>query len=98
MANIKSAWSVESLPLFATDDALGAALLGPHRVPEWRHIASLLETRGLPRVDQLMGGRYTRAVIAFSDHSYGLDCGGDVPLAPDGTENFEKWRRQKHRS
>lgn len=86
--------NLESLPLFATDDAIGAALLGPKRVAEFKQIVPLLEARGL-----LMGGRYTRAVIAFFDHQYGLDCGGDdLPLAPDGTERFDQWRKQKRHS
>jgi hypothetical protein len=90
--------NLESLPLFATDDAIGAALLGPKRVAEFKQIVPLLEARGLPKVDQMLGGRYTRAVVAFFDHQYGLDRGGDVPLAPDGPEHFDKWRKQKHRS
>jgi hypothetical protein len=90
--------NLESLPLFASDDAIGAALLGRERVAEFKQIVPLLEARGLPKVDQLMGGRYTRAVIAFFDHQYGLDRGGDVPLAPDGTERFDQWRKQKRHS
>src|SRR6516162_299036 len=49
--------SIKSLPLFATDDAIGAALLGKDRMQEWRQIAPILEARGLPKVDHLMGGR-----------------------------------------
>jgi hypothetical protein len=91
--------SLESVPLFATDDILGATLLGADRVQEWRQIAPLLEARGLPKVDQLMGGRYVPAVRAFFDHQYGLDRGGAPPLAPDGAEDFDKWRlKQKRRS
>ena len=91
--------SVELLPLFATDDVIGAALLGPKRVQEWRQIAPMLEARGLPKVDPLMGGRYVPAVRAYFDHQYGLDRNGDRPLAPDGAEDFDGWRqRQKHRA
>jgi hypothetical protein len=90
--------NLESLPLFATDDAIGAALLGPQRVAEFKQIVPLLEARGLPKVDQLLGGRYTRAIIAFFDREYGLDRGGDAPLTPDGPEHFDKWRKQKHHS
>ncbi|MGA8698067.1 MAG: hypothetical protein WB689_30390 [Xanthobacteraceae bacterium] len=86
-------------PLFASDDVIGAALLGADRVQEWKQMAPLLEARGLPKIDHLMGGRYVRAVVAFFDHQYGLDHGGDVPLAPDGNEDFEGWKRkQKHRA
>jgi hypothetical protein len=92
------ATSLDNLPLFATDEIIGAALLGSDRAQEWRQIAPLLEARGLPKIDGQMGGRYMRAVVAFFDHLYGLDRGGDVPLAPDGTEHFDKWRKQKHHS
>jgi hypothetical protein len=89
--------SASSLPLFAPDDVVGAWLLGPDRAREWQQIAPLLEARGLPKTDTLMGGRYLPAVIAFFDHLYGLDRGGDVPSAPDGTENFAAWRQKKNR-
>ena len=88
---------IDCLPLFADDSSIGAALFGPERAREWPSIASLLESRGLPKIDQLMGGRYVPAVRAFFDHQYGLDSGGTPPLAPDGREDFDRWRRQKRR-
>ena len=87
--------NLESLPLFAPDSVLGAALLGPDRVQEWRQIAQMLEARGLPKVDPVMGGRYVRAVIAFFDRLYGLDRGTAAAFAPDGIEDFGSWKRQK---
>jgi hypothetical protein len=90
----KSAFrDLESLPLFATDSVLGAALLGPDRVQEFRQMVPMLEARGMPKIDHLMGGRYTRAVVAWFDQQYGLNRGTAVPLAPDGVEDFE-WKRQ----
>jgi hypothetical protein len=93
------AFSLESLPLFATDDILGAALLGPERAREWQQIAPLLEPRGLPKFDPLMGGRYVPAVRACFDNLYGLNRNdGGAPLAPDGVEDFQSWKqKQKHR-
>jgi hypothetical protein len=85
--------NLESLPLFA-DSLLGAALLGPDRVREWRQVAQMLEERGLPKVDQLMGGRYVPAVRAFFDRLYGLDT-ANLPLAPDGAEDFDGWKRRQ---
>jgi hypothetical protein len=85
------------LPLFADDASIGAVLLGPARAVEFKQMAPLLETRGLPKVCQLMGGRYLPAVRAFFDHQYGLlDRNGGAPLAPDGAEDFAKWRSRKH--
>jgi hypothetical protein len=90
--------ALESLPLFAADEAIGAMLLGPKRMREWSQIAPLLEARGLPKVDPMMGGRYVRAVIGFFDHQYGLNH-GSVPLAPDGPEDFKTWTgRQRRRA
>jgi hypothetical protein len=89
--------SIQALPLFVTDAVLGAALLGYNRVQEWRQIAPLLEARGLPKVDQMMGGRYVPAVIDFFDHQYGLNRGGASPLAPGGVEDFEKWHQKRKR-
>jgi hypothetical protein len=97
MARAANASSIESLPLFATDEVIGAALLGADRVQEWRQIVPLLEARGLPKVDPLMGGRYVPAVRAYFDHQYGLDRNGSLPLAPDGTENFDAWRQKQSR-
>jgi hypothetical protein len=97
MARAAKASSIESLPLFATDEVIGAALLGADRVQEWRQMTPMLEARGLPKVDHQMGGRYVRAVVAFFDHQYGLYRSGDALLAPDGTENFESWRQKKSR-
>jgi len=88
--------TLDSLPLFATDSLLGAALLGPDRAQEWLQIVPMLESRGLPKVDQLMGGRYVPAVRAFFDRRYGLDHNAaNVPLAPDGVEDFDSWKRRK---
>jgi hypothetical protein len=92
--------SLASLPLFAPDKLLGAALLGTDRALEWVQIAQLLESRGLPKIDPMMGGRYVPAVRAFFDHQYGLDRSSGGPLSPDGLEDFQSWkqRRQKRHS
>ena len=83
--------------LFATEDEIGTALLGADRVREWKQIAPILESRGLPKIDPLMGGRYWPAVQVFFDHTYGLDRGMVPPLAPDGMEDFATWRGKQRR-
>jgi hypothetical protein len=88
--------TLEQLPLFADDASIGKALFGPDRAREWPSLAPLLESRGLPKIDGLMGGRYVPAVRAFFDHLYGLDR-STSPLAPDGIEDFQKWREKQKR-
>jgi hypothetical protein len=89
--------ALDQLPLFADDAAIGPALLGPARSSEWRQLAALLEVRGLPRIDALMGGRYVPAVRAFFDRDYGL-AGARSPLVPDGVEELGVWKNRKRRA
>ena len=53
----------------------------------------MLEERGMPKIGHLMGGRYTRAVVAWFDQQYGL-CAVNAPLAPDGVEDFSGCKRE----
>jgi hypothetical protein len=86
---------VAHLPLFADDTTIARVILGPDRAVEWSQIASLLEARGLPKIDPLMGGRYLPAVCAFFDEMYGLVPNDAAPLAPDGLEDFEGWQKSR---
>jgi hypothetical protein len=95
-AKLDAAQPLLALPLFASDEALGAALLGADRVKEFRQMLPLLEQRGFPKIDHLMGGRYVPAVQAHFDRQYGLD-GAALSLAPDGTEDFEGWKQEAKR-
>lgn len=85
----------DSLPLFADEKAIGAAILGPKRSSEWVRLAPLLERRGLPKIDGLMGGRYVPAVKAFFDRDNGVSA--DLPLVPDGVEDLGGWKRGRQR-
>lgn len=87
--------ALEVLPAFADDTELGKAILGPKRSGEWRQIAALLEARGLPKIDTLMGGRYVPAVRAFFDCENGLK--DRASLMPDGIEDLGAWKRSRRR-
>jgi hypothetical protein len=96
VSEIARVWN--ELPLFADDRSLGAALLGRERACEWKSLAALYERQGLPKIDEVMGGRYVPAVKAFFDRTYGLDGpASPVPAAPDGIERPEAWKRSKRR-
>ena len=84
------------LPLYADESAIAAAVLGSKRAGEWSQIAALLEARGLPKIDALMGGRYVPAVKAFFDKQHGL-LNASAPLAPDGAEDLGAWTRKHTR-
>ena len=73
---------LDKLPLFAGEEAVACALLGPGKTAEWRQIAPLLERRGFPTIDGLMGGRYTPAVKAFFDRGYKVGNVQEIAAAP----------------
>lgn len=87
---------LNTLPEFADDRAIGEALLGRDRAGEWKGIAALLEPRGLPKWDNLMGGRYVPGVRAFFDREYGIGHASPV-RAPDGVEDLGAWKRNRRR-
>ena len=76
--------TLDKLPLFADEEAISAAVLGPGKFAQWRQIAPLLERRGFPTVSAQMGGRYTPAVRAFFDREYKVQGESQVraPHAP----------------
>lgn len=74
--------TLEQLPLFADERSLSEAVLGRGMYSHWRAVVTLLEGRGFPKIDGLMGGRYTRAVRAFFDREYRVH--GDTQISePD---------------
>ncbi len=77
--------TLENLPLFATDAELGPAILGK-RASEWPRIAKLYEGHGLPKINPLLGGRYTPAVRRFFDCLEGTATPGNILPARDGPE------------
>jgi len=62
--------TLDQLPAFASDDDLATALLGTGKITVFRAVVPLLEYRGFPKVDGLLGGRYVPAVKAFFDREY----------------------------
>lgn len=77
----------DRLPLFASDEAIGEAVLGRDRRSEFHGLATLQERDGMPKISPVWGGRYVPAVKSFLDAQFGLSAA--VPLAPNGVEgNF----------
>jgi hypothetical protein len=86
--------SLDNLPLFAEEEAVSVALLGPGKVAHWRQIAPLLEGRGFPKIDPEMGGRYTPAIRRFFDDEYRLKTAQPAALR-DGPEALGTWGKKK---
>jgi hypothetical protein len=62
-----------NLPLYPDEHQIALAVMGPKRAREWRSKAEYLERKGLPRIDELMGGRFWPAVIEFFARREGND-------------------------
>lgn len=86
--------ALDKLPLFASEEQLAGALMGPGKSLEWKQIAPLLERRGFPTVDGLMGGRYVPAVKAFFDREYRVH-GDDQVSAPHSSAELGAWKGHK---
>ena len=50
----------DDLPLFADEASLAEVVMGAGKTSEWCQFAALLEPRGLPKIDELMGGSSVR--------------------------------------
>lgn len=85
--------TIDRLPLFADDQMLGEAILGRRRAREFSGIASLYESRGMPKISPVWGGRYVKAVLAFLDSNQGI-LDAKPPLREDGIEG--KWNSSKN--
>jgi hypothetical protein len=87
--------TTDIMPLYPDEATIAVAVLGSKRAKQWSSIARFLEDKhGLPRVDELMGGRYWPAVEAYFRVRHGMqvdpvDRGRIssrvriVPFAPD---------------
>ena len=55
----------DNFPLYPSEIQIARAVLGA-RAKEWARVAKVLEDKeGLPRINELMGGRFWPAVVAF---------------------------------
>lgn len=101
--------TLNDLPLFASDEDIGEAVLGHARRKEFEGLATLLEPQGMPRISLLWKCRYVPAVKAYLDFSSGLgprpltvNPGGPErrwikPQQPDGVEGVWPIPRKKRK-
>jgi hypothetical protein len=85
----------DDLPLFASDEKISEVLMGPGKTREWLAIVPLLEQRGFPSINGLMGGRYIPAVKAFFDREYKVH--GELQFRePHRKAELGSWRGKRH--
>lgn len=71
--------NISQMPLYPTEAQIAQAVLGS-RAKDWPRIAKSLEDKeGLPRINELMGGRFWPAVVAFFHGWQHISLDGDVP-------------------
>jgi hypothetical protein len=88
--------TLDQLPAFASEDDLATALMGTGKTTAFRQIVPLLERRGFPTIDGLMGGRYVPAVKAFFDREYSVQGAAQVS-APHAPAELGTWKKNAHR-
>jgi hypothetical protein len=67
------------MPLYPTEAQIARAVLGS-RAKDWPRISKTLEDKeGLPRINELMGGRFWPAVVAFFHGWQHISLDGEVP-------------------
>lgn len=94
----RRAVSLDSLPLYASDEQIGAAILGTGRAQEWCCLALALEKQpSFPLVDKLHGGRYVPAVKRFYDLRHGLLNSTNAATPPPARERLDLWTEPKKR-
>jgi hypothetical protein len=86
--------TLDQLPLFADERSLSEAVLGRGTYTHWRALVPLLEARGFPKIDGLMGGRYVPAVKAFFDREYNVG-GATQVFAPDAPAELGAWKKRR---
>lgn len=85
---------LEQLPLFADERSLSEAVLGHGQYTHWRAVVTLLEGRGFPKIDGLMGGRYTRAVRAFFDREYRIHGDSQISKPHQPANLGAAWKKR----
>jgi hypothetical protein len=64
----------DHIPLYPSEDEIAVLVLGSMRAKDRPRVASYLEDKdGLPRVDELMGGRFWPAVVAYFRQPRNMD-------------------------
>jgi hypothetical protein len=80
---------LEPSSLYPDEAEIARLVLGDARAKDWDGVATVLERKGLPPIDPMMGGRYWPAVRAFLDRRHRLNLDAEPP-APEADENWDE--------
>ena len=87
--------ALDSLPIFASDREIAAAIVGRGKADKWlSEVLPLLERRGFPAVDPLHNGRAVPLVKKFYDGYFGITAAFAM-AKPDGEEREWVPKRQR---
>jgi hypothetical protein len=86
----------DRLPLYATDEDIGEAVLGVERRAEFKSMIPSLDGQGLPPFSKFFGGRYVPAVARFFQSLNGM--ADATPNAPHGIEDTSRWQKKNVRN
>ncbi|MCV0396987.1 MAG: hypothetical protein K5872_08735 [Rhizobiaceae bacterium] len=86
----------DALPLFATDQELAMAIVGPRRAKRWlkERFPTISGKSGFPPVDSVHGGRSVELVRRFYASYIGI-TGAHHGWVPGGEENLDVWRKRR---
>jgi len=87
--------TLNELPLFAGEEELADAIMGPGNRARWRQVVRSLERCGFPKIDALLGGRYTPAIRTFFDREHGIGTEELKPRIEDEPERLGSWRQMR---
>ena len=91
--------TLDELPLFASDEEIAVAVVGPDRAAEFlTRMLPTLELDGFPKKDPFYGGRAVSLVKAFYEAKVGLRFAPPERVAvQDGPEDPSAWTRGSRR-
>jgi hypothetical protein len=89
---------LDSLPLFASDQAIAEAIVGKKDAKKWLldRLPTLESKIGFPKIDPVHGGRAVPLVRLFYQNYLRLP--EDMKGPPDGEEDETAWNRSRRRA
>lgn len=90
--------TLDSLPMFASDQEIAVALVGKKEASQWlkSRFPAIEKIPGFPKVDPAHGGRPVPLVKIFYENYLHVPKSGQG--LPDGEEDESAWKRSKRKA